>query len=89
MDVSIPDMKRMFDTDFWGVVGQQKISRTNDYGQAGDRYRSFSDFERDDLILNLVTQLKQCNSEIQERMVDHLTQCDPEYGSRVREGLSS
>jgi catalase len=72
-----------------GVVGQQKISRTNDYGQAGDRYRSFSDFERDDLILNLVTQLKQCNSEIQERMVDHLTQCDPEYGSRVREGLSS
>ncbi|MCU0534025.1 MAG: catalase [Hydrococcus sp. Prado102] len=72
-----------------GIVGRQKISRTNDYGQAGDRYRSFSDFERDDLILNLVTQLKQCNPEIQERMVHHLTQCDPEYGARVREGLSS
>jgi catalase len=72
-----------------GIVGWQKISRTNDYGQAGDRYRTFSDFERDDLILNLVTQLKQCNPEIQDRMVHHLTQCDPEYGKRVREGLSS
>ena len=71
-----------------GVVGRAKISRTNDYGQAGERYRTFSDFERDDLILNLVTQLKQCNPEIQNRMVEHFTQCDPDYGSRVREGLS-
>lgn len=72
-----------------GNVERQRISRTNDYGQAGDRYRSFSDFEREDLILNLVTQLKQCNPEIQERMVYHLTQCDREYGARVREGLSN
>lgn len=71
-----------------GIVGRAKISRTNDYGQAGDRYRSFSVFERDDLILNLVTQLKQCNSDIQERMIEHFTQCDPDYGARVREGLS-
>lgn len=70
-----------------GVVGRQRISRTNDYGQAGERYRSFSDFERNDLILNLVTQLKKCNPDIQDRMVEHLTKCDPEYGSRVREGL--
>ncbi|HAX77866.1 MAG TPA: catalase [Cyanobacteria bacterium UBA11372] len=71
-----------------GVVGRARISRTNDYGQAGERYRTFSDFERDDLILNLVTQLKQCNPEIQNRMVEHFTKCDPDYGSRVREGLS-
>ncbi|MES1023031.1 catalase-related domain-containing protein [Gloeocapsa sp. BRSZ] len=70
-----------------GSVTRQKISRTNDYGQAGDRYRAFSDEERDDLILNLVNALKQCNSDIQERMVEHFTQADPEYGSRVREGL--
>ncbi len=70
-----------------GKVMRQKISRTNDYKQAGERYRSFSDFERDDLILNLVTQLKKCNPDIQERMVGHLTQCDPEYGARVQAGL--
>jgi catalase len=71
-----------------GIVGRARISRTNDYGQAGERYRTFSDFERDDLILNLVTQLKQCNPEIQNRMVEHFTKCDPDYGSRVREGLN-
>ena len=70
-----------------GPVERKKISRTNDYAQAGDRYRAFSDDERDDLILNLVGALKKCNPDIQERMVEHFTQADPEYGSRVREGL--
>ena len=46
-----------------------------------------SDDERDDLILNLVGALKKCNPDIQERMVDHFTKADSEYGSRVREGL--
>ncbi len=70
-----------------GPVIRQKISRTNDYQQAGERYRTFEDWERDDLILNLVSALKQCDAHIQERMVEHFTQCDPEYGTRVREGL--
>lgn len=56
-----------------GPVVRQKISRTNDYKQAGERYRTFEDWERDDLILNLVTALKQCNPDIQERMVEHFT----------------
>ena len=70
-----------------GPVIRQKISRTNDYQQAGERYRTFEDWERDDLILNLVSALKQCDAHIQERMVEHFTQCDPEDGTRVREGL--
>jgi len=71
-----------------GQVMRKKISRTNDYQQAGDRYRSFEEWERDDLILNLVTQLKKCNPDIQERMIGHFTQADPEYGERVRSGLA-
>lgn len=70
-----------------GPVIRQKISRTNDYQQAGERYRTFEDSERDDLILNLVTALKTCNPDIQERMVQHFMQCDSEYGTRVKEGL--
>lgn len=70
-----------------GSVTRQKISRTNDYQQAGERYRTFEDSERNDLILNLVTALKKCNQDIQERMVEHFMQCDPEYGTRIREGL--
>ncbi|CAN5135854.1 catalase KatX [soil metagenome] len=70
-----------------GNVVRQTISRENNYKQAGERYRVIEDWERDDLINNLVTNLKQCNRDIQERMVGHLTQCDHEYGSRVAEGL--
>jgi len=70
-----------------GAVVRQKISRTNDYKQAGERYRTMEAWERDDLINNLVSALKQCNDDIQERMIGHLTQCDQEYGTRVAEGL--
>jgi catalase len=72
-----------------GRVVRQAISRTNNYGQAGQRYRAMEDWERDELITNLVFHLKQCASDIQERMIDHLTQCDGEYGRRVAEGLGA
>lgn len=70
-----------------GSLVRQKISRTNDYQQVGERYRVIEQWERDDLINNLVTNLKQCNLDIQERMVGHFRQCDPDYGQRVAEGL--
>lgn len=70
-----------------GPVVRQAISRTNNYGQAGERFRSFESRERDELVNNLVTHLKQCSPEIQRRMVDHLTECDQEYGGRVADGL--
>ena len=43
-----------------GHVGRQKLERTNDYAQAGERYRTMPDWERDDLVLNLVDLLGQC-----------------------------
>ncbi len=70
-----------------GKLIRQPISRTNPYKQAGERYRSFEQWERDELINNLVTALKQCREDIQQRMVNHFTQCDPEYGRRVAEGI--
>ena len=70
-----------------GRLVRQKISRTDDYAQAGERYRAIEAWERDDLIFNLVGQLEQCNPDIQERMVEHLSRCDAEYGRRVAEGL--
>jgi len=70
-----------------GNLVRQKISRTNDYKQAGERYRVIEDWERDDLINNLVGLLKQCNRDIQERMVWHFSQCDKDYGQRVADGI--
>jgi len=70
-----------------GRVVRKEISRVNNYGQAGERYRIFEQWERDELISNLVSALKQCNPDIQERMVWHFSQCDMDYGRRVAEGL--
>jgi catalase len=70
-----------------GKVQRQEISRTNNYGQAGARFRAFEPWERDDLIKNLVGALGECNRDIQQRMVWHFLQADPEYGRRVAQGL--
>ena len=67
---------------------RQKISRTNDFAQAGDRYRAFESCERDELIRNLVDALKDCPQDIQNRMVSYFTQADAEYGRRVAEGIA-
>lgn len=63
------------------------IERTNNYGQAGHTYRSFEDWERDELIKNLSEALAVCDKRIQDAMVEHFTQADEDYGRRVREGI--
>jgi catalase len=70
-----------------GHVVRQKSGRQNNYGQAGQRFRALEDWERDELISNLVNLIGQCDRDIQERMISHLTQCDETYGRRVAEGL--
>ena len=64
------------------------IERTNNYGQAGETYRSFEEWERDELINNLSAALSVCDPRIQEAMIHHFTQADEDYGRRVKEGLA-
>lgn len=68
---------------------RQSIERTNNFKQAGETYRAFEPWERDELIGNLVDALKVCKPQIQEKMIEHFTQADPEYGRRVAEGLAN
>ncbi|MBB6022923.1 catalase [Paenibacillus sp. JGP012] len=72
-----------------GHLVREKIERTNDFGQAGDTYRAFEDWERDELISNMVGALAQCKPDIRERMISHFTQADADYGRRVAEGLAT
>ncbi|MCZ8513553.1 catalase [Paenibacillus filicis] len=67
---------------------RQKLDRTNDFGQAGDTYRKFEEHEREELISNLVDALKICSPVIREKMIEHFTKADPDYGRRVAEGLA-
>lgn len=70
-----------------GRLMREKIDRENNFKQAGERYRAFEDWERDDLINNLVNTLASANKIIQDKMIDLFTQCDADYGRRVKEGL--
>jgi catalase len=70
-----------------GRLTRAAIPRANDYKQAGERYLLSEDWERDDLVVNLVDALSQCDRPIQERMIWHLFMVEDELGQRVGEGL--
>ena len=59
----------------------------NNFGQAGARWRAMEEWEREDLVSNLVGGLKPCGEDIQQRMLWYFSQADADYGRRVAEGL--
>jgi catalase len=70
-----------------GRLTRKRIPRTDDYTQAGQRYLLSEQWEKDDLVANLVDGLSQCDRPIQERMVWHLFMAEDELGQRVGDGL--
>jgi catalase len=70
-----------------GRLTRARLPRTNDYQQAGERFRLSEEWERDDLVANLTALLAQCDQPIQERMVWHLLMCEDELGLRVGDGI--
>jgi len=70
-----------------GEVTRQKISKTNDFTQAGERYRSLSKMDQEHLVDNLITDLMSISKPIQKRVAENLTKADPELGKSVAKGL--
>ncbi|WP_432562333.1 catalase [Kineococcus sp. SYSU DK003] len=70
-----------------GRLTRKRIPRTNDYQQAGELFHLFSEWEREELVANLVGGLSQCDRAIQERMVWHFYMADDAYGDAVGGGL--
>ncbi|CEM23795.1 unnamed protein product [Vitrella brassicaformis CCMP3155] len=72
-----------------GVVGRHpQVHPNSDFEQAGNLYRKVMTREdRDHLIDNIVSHLKNAKREIQERQVKVFARADAEYGQRVAQGL--
>jgi catalase len=70
-----------------GRLTRARIPRTNDYQQAGERFRLMEDWERDDLVHNFIQLIGQASSEVQRRMVWHFFIVEDELGQRVADGL--
>ncbi len=70
------------------TIMQKKISKTNDFAQAGDFYRTLSDQEKQNLIKNLISDLGQVqNKKIQKTMISYFYKADRDYGMRVAKAL--
>lgn len=70
-----------------GRLTRERIPRTNDYLQAGQRYLLMEEWERDDLVTNFVDLISQCARPVQERMVWHFLLAENDLGLRVGAGL--
>ena len=68
---------------------QAKISKANDFKQAGELYRSFSKKDQDNLISNLSAALKQVgNQQTVATMIFYFYQADRDYGMRLAKSLN-
>lgn len=70
-----------------GRLTRERLPRTNDYTQAGQRYLLMEPWERDDLVVNFTDALRQCPRPIQERMVWHFLMVENDLGLRVGDGI--
>jgi catalase len=70
-----------------GRLTRKRIARTNDYQQAGQRFRLMEQWERDDLVANFIHLIGQAARPVQERMVWHFYLVEDELGSRVGDGI--
>jgi catalase len=72
-----------------GLVQRYAVRHPNDdFSQPGALFRKvMKDVDRDHLISNIVGNLKNANRDIQERQVKIFYKCDPEYGTRIAQGI--
>lgn len=71
-----------------GYITREPIEKTeDDFKQAGDTYRSFTDQERQNLHHNLINDLKQTPQQIQLRAICNFIRADHKLGMILAEGL--
>lgn len=71
-----------------GVAESVAYDHHDHYTQAGDLYRLMTEEQRAHLVANIVGAMKPViKEEIKLRQIGHFYKADPEYGTRVAEGL--
>ncbi len=79
---------RLHSYNLTGLVSQQKIDKPNDFKQAGELYRTYSEEQRAHLIANLTGDLSRVHSQdVVYTMTSYFYKADKEYGTRLAESL--
>lgn len=68
-----------------GTTQQAKITREQNFKQAGDLYRSYSPKDQTDLVQSFGESLADTDTESKNIMLSYLYKADPTYGTRVTE----
>ncbi|UTT42170.1 catalase [Exiguobacterium aurantiacum] len=72
-----------------GVAGRQKIEKTNDFGQAGEVYRRYSEEEKTALVNNLVAHIKEVRHENTVLLlICNFYRADRDLGARLSKELN-
>ena len=72
-----------------GKLQKASIERTNNFKQAGESYREFEQWEKDDLIENLANDLATCAQVIQDKIVSYAFEADEEYGQTLKAAIAN
>ncbi|MEG1108318.1 MAG: catalase [Oscillospiraceae bacterium] len=70
-----------------GDLGRFQIAKTDDFTQAGERYRGLKDKERAHLCDNIAVELWKCKADIIERMLSYFEKADAEFAKTVRRDM--
>ena len=68
-----------------GTTQQAKITREQNFKQAGDLYRSYNTKEKSDLVQSFGESLADTDTESKNIVLSFLYKADPDYGTRVTE----
>ncbi len=66
-----------------GVITRAPIELTNDFYQAGVKYNSYSEEEKEHLIDNIAVELHQCPEDIINRVIHNFSQASKDFAYRV------
>lgn len=70
-----------------GAAGRQKIDKTDDFTQAGERFRSLSEDQQTNLLANLTGELAQTNDDIRLRAICNFFRADRSLGMQLSQNL--
>ncbi|MGG7177623.1 catalase [Clostridium paraputrificum] len=70
-----------------GEINGQKICKTEDFRQAGERYRLLCDKDKENLIDNIVDDMWSSAKEVKYKMIEYFTMADKDFGRKVKKGL--
>ncbi|KGX93980.1 catalase [Pontibacillus halophilus JSM 076056 = DSM 19796] len=76
------------ETPLEGYATKKKIEKANDFTQAGERYRSFTKEEQDNLIANIVNDLQGVDEKTVLLAICNFYRADETYGTRLAEALN-